>query len=70
MNSNLKENHELRAAMRKVFWPLSRLEEAGELAKRVNKTLDEFINADTNTFIDGGWGDVFQIFHANHWSLP
>jgi hypothetical protein len=70
MNSNLKENQELRAAMLKVFWSPSRLEEAGELAKRVNKTPDEFISADIDTFIDGGWGDVFQIFHANHGRYP
>jgi hypothetical protein len=69
MNSNLKENQELRAAMRKVFWPPSRLEEA-EVAKRVNKTPEEFINADIDTFIDGGWGAVFQIFHANHGRYP
>ena len=70
MNSNLKENQELRAATRKVFWPPSRLEETDELAKRVNKTPEEFINADIDIFIDGGWGDVFQIFHANHGRYP
>jgi hypothetical protein len=36
----------------------------------VNKTPEEFINADISTFIDGGWGDVFQIFHANHGRYP
>src|SRR5215471_21494902 len=73
MNSNLRENQDLRAAMRKVFWPPSRLEAyggVGELAKRVNKTPEEFINADIDTFIDGGWGDVFQLFHTNHGRYP
>jgi hypothetical protein len=72
-DGNLKENQELRAAMRKVFWPPSRLEEYGgveELAKRVNKTPEEIINTDINNFIDGGWGDVFQIFHANYGRYP
>src|SRR5215470_15462148 len=70
MNTNLKENQELRAAMRNVLWPPSRSEEAGELAKRLNKTPEEIINEDIDTFIDGGWGDVFQIFHRNHGRYP
>src|SRR5262249_605388 len=45
----MKENQELRAAMRKVCG----LE-----------------NADIDTFIDAGWGDVFQVFHRNHGRYP
>jgi hypothetical protein len=73
MNEHLKQNQELRAAMRKVFWPPSRLGEYGgveELAKRASKTPEGYINADIDTFIDGGWGDVFQIFHRNHGRYP
>ena len=29
-----------------------------------------FPDADIDTFIDGGWGEVFQLFHAAHDRYP
>jgi len=36
----------------------------------VKKTPEELINRAIDNYIEGGWGDVFQIFHANHGHYP
>ena len=70
MNSNLKGNQELRAAMRKAYWPPGRLARVEEWAKQVSKTPEEFINMEIDAQIDDGWGEAFQDFQANHGRYP
>jgi len=69
-NEELKKDQELRAAMREVYWPATRLAVAGVWGRRVNMTAEEFINTEIDNLIDSGLGEVFKIFRTNHGHYP
>jgi hypothetical protein len=65
-----REDKELRAALRDAYFPPPRLLGVEAWAKQAGMTAEEFINTEIDAHIDGGWGEAFQFFRANHGRYP
>ena len=64
------EGKELRAAIRDACFPPTRLAGVEGWAKRAGITAEEFINREIDGRIEGGEGEVFQLFRSNHGRYP
>src|SRR5215469_1589143 len=64
-----KENQELRVAIGNAFLS-GKLADIDAMAKYSGVPPERLLNQHTSGFIDGGWGDVFQLFHAKHGRYP
>jgi hypothetical protein len=65
-----REDKELRAALRNAYFKPPRMRGVETWAKQAGMTAEEFINTEIDAHINSGWGEVFQIFHANHGRFP
>ena len=66
----LREDQELRAALRHAYFKPPRMIGVETWAKEAGITPEEFINTEINASINSGWGEVFQVFRANHGRYP
>ena len=66
----LREDKELRDAIRHVQFPPTRLMGVEGWAKQAGITPEEFIEREIDGFIDSDWGECFQFFRAIHGRYP
>jgi len=61
---------ELRAAIRNAWFSPTRLAGVEAWAKQAGITAEEFINNEVDGRLAADWGEVFQVFRANHGRYP
>jgi len=66
----LREDKELRDAIRHVQFPPTRLMGVEGWARQAGITSEEFIEREIDGFIDSDWGECFQFFRANRGRYP
>ena len=64
------EGKELRAAIRDAYFPPTRLAGVQAWTKQQGIDTEEFINQEIDNRVKSDWGEVFQLFRANHGRYP